>query len=189
MAEQGQILKKSFSFSKSARKHELETVLIEAALRLPLSDKSHYLYRVERDAQKALGLSKRSPFITIRRLRMLDRQPGAIQQVYLSPARFKRNFLKRHDFQSESLIDVYEANGYRLVSRDTVLGARFANLYEVNLLSKYSPGLITRAVLDAEQQLFAQEAPEGSQFVLEYLKATYLENWRYEIKNRPAEGS
>jgi DNA-binding GntR family transcriptional regulator len=179
----------SFSFTKSAGKRGLTTKLIEAAVRFPMSDKEHPYYLVEQRVQEALGLNVNSEFIVIERLRLLDGRPGAFQRAYLNPARFPlppTSFLTKHNFETESLIDVYQQYGYKLLSRDTVLAARSANLYEKNTINRYRPRLETSVVLDAEQRLYAEDATSDSRFVIEFLKASYLENWQYEIKNRPA---
>jgi len=179
----------SFSFTKSAGKRNLATKLIKGAVRLPMDDKEHPYYVIEQRVQDALGIAKNSAFIVIERLRLLDERPSAFHRVYLNPARFPisgTDFLKAHNFETESLIDIYRRYGHRIETRDTVLAARSANLVEKNILYRYRPHLETSAVLDAEQKLYAIDPKDGSLFVLEFLKASYLENWQYEIKNRPA---
>jgi DNA-binding GntR family transcriptional regulator len=178
-----------FSFTQSAAAHgqKLETDVLEAKVRLPMEDPEHPFSGDELLAHEVLGLTGASPFIVIVRLRLLGGRPAVLHRVYLDPARFPAQFLDQHDFKKESLLEVYKQNNYRPVSRDTTLMARGANLYEISqLLQKYHSGLGHRAVLDAEQRLFAQGPDNGPPFVLEFLKATYLENWKYEIKNRPA---
>jgi|HubBroStandDraft_6_1064221.scaffolds.fasta_scaffold355580_2 DNA-binding GntR family transcriptional regulator len=176
----------AFSFTNSARARGLTTKVIEAAMRLPIHHKDDPYYLVEQRAREALDLPADSQFIVIERLRLLDGRPGALQRAYLSPARFADDFLASHDFSRVSLIDLYQRRGYKLLSRDTVLAARFANLYEKNSVNRYVPHLQTNVVLDAEQRLYAENPNDRSHFVLEFLKASYFENWRYEIKNRPA---
>ncbi|WP_306536337.1 UTRA domain-containing protein [Geobacter sp.] len=211
----------AFSFTKSADAFnksvdgivkKLTTKVLEATVRLPLSDKEHPFYSVEKAAQEALGLFADSPFILIERLRIFDKQPVAFHRAYLDPKRFHDpdNFLRSHDFETESLIDIYIKHGYEPVSRDTVLMARGANIYEKNMINLwikklqdetvelddkfksdkktklYDSNPIVRVILDAEQKLYASDTKTGERFVLEFLKASYLENWKYEIKNRPA---
>ena len=178
-----------FSFTESAAAHgrKLETHVTEKNLRIPRFDPEHHLHFVERTAQKALGLAENSPFLVIERFRLLEKHPAALQIAYLDPSRFPPDFLDRHNFGTESLIDLYQHYGYKLLFRDTVLVARSAVTYELSLLEQYYKSERTgRAVLDAEQQLYAQDPATGSRFVLEFLKASYLGNWRYEVKNRPA---
>jgi len=166
----------------------LKTEVIDAAIRFPTDDKEHAFYLLEQRVHDALRLAKDLPFIVIERLRLLDGHPGAFQQVYLNPTHFPADFIQRHDFKTESLIKIYEGYGYRLLSRDTRLAARSANLYEINWIRRYGPDLGNRTVLDAEQRLYAEGQKEKSPIVLEFLKASYLENWNYEIKSRPATG-
>lgn len=177
-----------FSFTKSAESsgRGLMTDVLEVSVRLPMADKKHPFYEVERTAQGALGLASDSPFLIIVRFRLLEGKPSALHRAYLDPARFPKDFPK-HDFKTESLIDLYIRYGYKLLSRDTVLTARLAYVYETNLLNRgYQSEPHERVVLDAEQRLYAQDPKTGDRFVLEYLKASYLEDWKYEIKNRPA---
>jgi len=187
----------AFSFTKSAETHErkLTTDVLEKEVRLPLSDEDPF-GPVERAAQKALGLAEDAPFMVIVRFRLLDGEPSALHRVYLDPSKFKPDFLDVHDFGKESLIDIYAQNGYKTFARDTVLAARMANVYEDGLLKQkykseehksqnYIPRPRWEVVLDAEQHLYAQDTG-GNRFVLEFLKASYFENWKYEIKNRPA---
>jgi len=176
----------SFSFTKSAQGRGLTTEVIHQSVRFPMGDKDHPFYLVEQRVHEALGLARNLPFLFIERLRLLGGHPGALQRAYLNPSRFPQDFFERHDFKVESLIDIYEQSGHRLLSRDTVLAARLANVYEINTLNRYGPSLQNRVVLDAEQRLYAEGPESKSPFIIEFLKASYLENWRYEIKNRPA---
>ena len=179
----------SFSFTASASGRQLTTDLIEAAIRSPMDDQLHTSYQVERRVHDALRLEAGSPFIVIRRLRLIDGHPGAFQDVYLNPSFFPNDFVTRHNFQSESLIKIYESYGYHPRSRDTRLVARFANIYEINTLRKYGD-LDTRAVLDAEQRLYGDSPGDDKpSMVIEFMKASYLDNWRYQIKGRPAAGT
>ena len=177
----------SFSFTQSARGHghPLTTDVKEAAARLPSANQGDLLYATEHRAYRALGLSLPAPFIVIERVRLFDGHPGALQRVYLNPANFSNDFLERHNFATESLIDIYRHYGYTLKSRDTVLAARLTSPYEQIEMSRYDKTFWSRVVLDAEQLLYADKTGRSS-FVLEFLKASYFDGWRYEIKNRPA---
>jgi DNA-binding GntR family transcriptional regulator len=187
---------RGFSFAKSAklRGRALLNDVLEAAQRLPLEDSNHPFYKVEQRVQEQLGLAATSPFLVIERVRLLEDRPdsdkkraGALQRAYLDPARFPPDFLKRHKFEKESLIAIYEKYGYKLTTRDTLLTARLLSPYESNLLvQRYGSDSRDRAVLDAEQRLYALDPKTKEPFVLEFLKASYLEHWKYEIKNRPA---
>jgi DNA-binding GntR family transcriptional regulator len=178
----------AFSFARSAVSHgrPLKTDLISKASRLPLSDEEHPFFTVEQEAHRALGMSGNAEFLVIERARLLDGQPSAIHRVFLDPARFPEDFLIRHNFETDSLIEIYGRYGHKLLSRDTVLTARGTNTYEINLLQKRYRSETRRIVLDAEQQLHAADSTTRKPFVLEYLKASYLDDWKYEIKNRPA---
>jgi len=139
--------------------------------------------KVEKTALEELGLSENSPL----RARLLDNQPSALHRVFLDPVRFPPNFLDCHNLKEESLISIYEQYGFKLVSRDTVLVARGTNTYESSRINqRYHKDPHGRVVLDAEQRLYAQDPKTGNIFVLEFLKASYLDDWKYEIKNRPA---
>lgn len=186
----------SFSFTKSAEAHgrPLITAVIQAALRPPISDIEHPFYGVEQEACKALGLDENAKMIVIERARCTPPphdNPVAFHRAYLDPARFPEEFLQ-HDFSAESLMDLYSRYGskagYSVESRDTVLSARGANIYEVNLIRspRFHANPHGRVVLDAQQRLYARDAATGKLFVLEFLQASYLEDWKYEIKNRPA---
>jgi len=182
----------SFSFTQSvdARGHDLKTEIIQVSLRLPIDDVDHPFCVVEHEARKALGLGEDAKFIVIERVRLIEGNPSAFHRAYLNPSRFPREFLE-HDFAAVSLIDLYhqygEKLGFRVEARDTVLSARVANLYETNLLlQRYRSQSTRRVVLDAQQCLYARDLSTQNLFVLEYLQASYFENWKYEIKNRPA---
>jgi DNA-binding GntR family transcriptional regulator len=178
-----------FSFSVSAaQSHErLVTSLVEPpVLRLPLADEDHPLYLIEQRAQSGLDLARGRPFIVIFRVRHLHGRPQVFHRVYLDPARFPAAFLDAHDFASESLIDIYGRYGYRLQSRDTVLHARLANLYESAMLGKLGQEPHSQAVLHAEQRFFATSDERPEPFPLEYMQATYFDHFQYSIPNRPA---
>lgn len=178
-----------FSFSGSAARHgeRLVTQLLEpAAMRPPISDETHPFFDLEQRAHTALGLTPDQPFIVILRARHLHGQPKVLHRVYLDPRRFPADFLSAHDFGAESLIDIYHRGGYRLLSRDTVLHARHSNRYEDNVLAGIGREVRLPVVLDAEQRFFATDDSAGKPCVLEYMQATYLDHWPYEIPNRPA---
>ncbi|MBE0660062.1 MAG: UTRA domain-containing protein [Bryobacteraceae bacterium] len=182
----------SFSFAHSAEAHRrnLRTEVIEKALRAPITDEEHPYFEAEQDAVAALGLTPGLEFLVIVRARVLDDEPSAFHRAYLNPMRLPPDFLE-HDFAVESLIDLYNQYGpkygYAVEHRDTILTARGANLYETNtILTRYKKNPHGRVVLDAEQRLYARDAVKGDLFVLEFLKASYLDHWKYEIKNRPA---
>ena len=184
-----------FSFRTSAQAHgdALETRVVELAIRRPFDgaqlDNSYF--DCELIAHEELGLAGTDPFLVIARVRVLKSRPSVIHRAYLNPARFPKEFQKEHDFSRESLIDVYKQYGYTLLSRDTVLEARIANFNEINILTPnykkpYQSEPRANVVLDAEQKLWATHPPSDKPFVLEFLKATYIEHWKYGIKNRPA---
>jgi len=177
-----------FSFARSAvlEGKSLKTDLISATARLPLSDQEHPLYEVEQDAHRTLKLKPDTQFLVIERARLLDGKPSAIHRVFLDPSRFPGDFLERHKFGADSLIEIYGEYGHKLLSRDTVLMARSTNMYEINLLRQRYHSETRRIVLDAEQQLYAQNPNTPEPFVLEYLKASYFDDWEYKIRNRPA---
>jgi DNA-binding GntR family transcriptional regulator len=167
-----------FSFSRSctnAYGHALTTRLIEKASRLPLPGDTMV---VEKKAQKALGLLRNEPFLVIARLRLLDGVPRVIHRTFLRPAHFPKSFLVDHDFTQESLIDLYNANGYQIEARHTILRARLP-AEEENALLKCEG----QPVLEAEQQIDAVRVTTSDTVTLEYLHACYL-NWEYRITNR-----
>jgi DNA-binding GntR family transcriptional regulator len=181
-----------FSFSTSAAHHHerlVTTLLDPVAARLPIADDSHPLYELERRAQAALGLGSDEKMTVILRVRHLHGRPLVLHRVYLDAARFPAGIFAKLDFGTKSVLDVYRSREYRLLSRDTVLQARLTNTYEDNILGKFDRDVHLQAVLHAEQRFFADGADDPEPFVLEYMQATYLEHWQYEIRNRPAEAS
>ena len=179
---------RTYSFSRSAVTHgnRLATHVILAAKRSTISDESHPFYVSEQEAITTLGLNAGADLIVIHRCRIVNDEPGALQRAYLDPSRFPPGFLESHDFAAESLIEIYEKEGYNVFSRDTALKARCLNQYESGLLElRYKVQHHDSPVLEAEQCLYAEDRA-GQRFVLEYLRSTYLENWTYEIPNRPA---
>lgn len=186
------VLLDAFSFTKSAvsHGHNVTSRVLKKEARLPLSkdDDFYDLFSAaERTAHEALGLKEDSRFLVIERFRLLDGQPSALQRVYLAASRFPPEFLELHNFERESLIDIYQRCGFNLLFRNTILSARTANFHETTLLMQtYKLDLhpYERPVVDAEQRLYAQDPgnPKNS-FVLEFLKASYF--MRYEINHRP----
>lgn len=182
----------------------LENVIEEVSVRLPRDDKEHALYEVEKRAHEVLGLEPELPFLVIVRVRLIKGVPSALHVVYLDPRKFPGEFndtyteleqeslFSKDKLKHGSLIDIYEQYKYEMASRDTMLSARWPTIYEQSIFRKYpfkeypSVNLTTGAVLDAEQQLYAKDPKTGETFVLEYLKASYFNNWKYNIKNRPA---
>lgn len=167
----------ALSFSRSAARHgaELVTMLKEASIRLPRTDPDEpFTTELERRAQKVLGLDEDEPFVVITRHRMLhrDRQdvdPRVIHRVFLDPKRFPTSFLSDHNFERESLVDIYNRHGFTIKTRSDALRARTATLSERNDL-KISLG---QPVLDLDQRSVALGPGGGTPFVIEYLKATY----------------
>ena len=184
-----------FSFTKSVESfhRKLTNDVLKVEVRLPLdqgyiakSEEQHPFHEVERKAQSALGLAEDEPFLIIERFRLLDERPSALHRAYLDPSRFPETFVRQHDFRTKSLLDAYVEYGYELLYRDTVLEARVANVYEIGVLTqRYKSQSHDRVVLDAEQLLFARDRDTGKPFVLEFLKASYLEHWKYTIRHRP----
>ena len=177
-----------FSFTKSASfaKNKLITHIDEAKIRLPLNDLDNpVLTDIEHEAHEALGLGDQDDFIAIVRSRKLNDVPRVIHRAYLRPSDFDKDFLDKHKFDKESLIDVYHQHGFELTHRDTELRARPAYLYEIIDLEMYKRNQVrTSAVLDARQKLYAIDPKSGKEIMLEYLQATYID-WIYKIGNRP----
>jgi DNA-binding GntR family transcriptional regulator len=182
----------SFTASAKAKMEELVTNVIDVSVRLPIDDPDDAgFYDHEREAQKALKLEPNQPFITIFRVRLLRKRPSVIHRAYLNPAHFPPNFEKLHDFSAESLISTYRQHGHELITRDTVLKARITTLHEIQILSPtygspYNTEPRANVVLDAEQLLWAKRPGSEDRYVVEFLKASYVEHWKYTIKNRPA---
>lgn len=165
-----------FSFSRSAHgDHKLVTRLIEKSLRLP-SRLAPAQY--EGRAHRALGLRRNQPFIAIARLRVLDGTPRVIHRSFLNPGHYPPTFLVSHDFETESLLDIYESHGLRIHSRDTRIRAALATGADAALLA-----IGREPVLNVEQTMYAIELHTGSVATAEYLHATYA-NWEYVISDR-----
>jgi UTRA domain len=199
----------AFPFTASAERFDqpLFTEVLEKAIRLP-SDDEHPFSHFEKKAQEELGLARNSPFMIICRVRLMGGEVKVFHRAYLNPKFFPENFLELHDFATVSLIDIYESYNLKPLSRDTTIKARCANLYEIAEIKqayliriqwlkdhhhsdieirdaekKLKAAEFPQIVLDAEQKLYVQG--QNGKFVLEYLQASYLEDWEYTIKNRP----
>ncbi len=169
-----------FGFGRNAREvygHEMSSRLIEKSLRPPLSGTD--LTAFERKAHKALGLRRDRPFLVIARVRLLDGRPRVIHRSYLHPGQFPESFLVDHDFETESLITIFNESGFRIDRRETTLRARFPTKQEQSLLK-----LGMEPILETEQETHATHPASGSSRLLEYLHACYVE-WEYRITNRP----
>jgi DNA-binding GntR family transcriptional regulator len=167
-----------FSFTYGATHaygHSLRTRVIELACRLPAVGEARAF---ERRAQKALGLRVAEPFLVVARLRYLNDQPRVLHRSYLSPDNFLPTFLSDHEFEKESLIDIYVAAGFRIEARRTTLMACFPNPEVAGLLR-----CANCPILQAEGELEAVRVATGERNTLEYLEASYL-NWEYHIGNR-----
>jgi DNA-binding GntR family transcriptional regulator len=177
----------SYSFTASAaiRGSRLENRLIEAVRRPALGDLRHPFYRQEAIAAEVLGIAPGGDLLLISRFRIVDGKPGVFQRAYLHPERFPADLFTKHDLTKESLIGIYSGCGYKILSRDTRLTARLANQYESGYLSQHHGPQHLIPVIDSEQCLYAED-PAGTRFVLEYLRAAYLEDWQYDIPTRPA---
>lgn len=165
--------------SKNARKVDkvnLETRLIELSQRIPLIVNDAI---DEKKVQKHLGLSSNKPFLVIARLRFIDGKPRVIYRTYLNPEQFPDDFLIKHDFQKESLIDIYSNYGYKIIYRNISITARFPTDEEKKLLQIEGQKLVP--VLSTYQHLISVEKDAGSEFVLEVLYATYLD-WKFNVE-------
>lgn len=173
-----------FSFRQSAVQvsdQMLENRILELTCRLPNSREPDRV--PELAAQEALSLRRSDPFFVIARLRLLEGRPRAIHRAYVSPACVSASFLADYDFARDSLIDIYEREGYRVVSRDTTLRARLPSSSEERVF-----GIKQIPVLESRQRLFSTSIETGETVVLEYLDACYVD-WEYRIFNRRAPSS
>lgn len=153
--------------------------LIEQTCRLPMISGNGE--QDERKIQQELGLKRGEPFYVIRRLRLIDGEPRAIHRSYLNPNLLPSNFLVRHDFTSESLLDALTQSGCRAERRDLVLRARMPTEEERELLAAI-PG---EPLLEAQQELKGRVGKQGESVTLEVLWACY-KNWEYRISDRRA---
>jgi GntR family transcriptional regulator len=168
----------TLSFSKHARAtfgDSFRTQVIELARRVPIADEARGFEVI---AQRALGLRSGDDFLVISRLRFLEQQPRVLHRSYLNPALLPASFLTDHDFSRESLIEILERAGYRLLSRKTKLRAGFPSTEAATLLR-----LDRVPVLEADQELLGEPSAGGSAVVVEFLHAVYA-NWVYELENR-----
>src|SRR5713226_734706 len=161
-----------FSFSHSAKDthgHALITQLIEKSCRLPnLTPATEF----ETRAHDRLGLRRNQPFFVITRRRILDGSPRVIHRSYLNPTHYPASFLASHDFESESLLEILEAYGLRVHSRETRIRAGLPTDTECELL-----GIEEEPVLNVEQSSYAVSATDQL-VTAEYLHATYS-RWEY----------
>lgn len=168
-----------YGFGSTAREvygHKVANKLIEQSLRPPLPDGEAAAW--ERQAHRALGLRRNQPFIAIARVRILDGRPRVIHRSYLNPANFPASFLRDHDFESESLIRIYNESGYVIDRRDTVLRARYPTAEDRSIL-----GIDRVPIMEAEQDLYATHTATAARCVIEHLRVCYLD-WEYRISNR-----
>lgn len=164
------------SFTNSTRTHgdAMATKMLDIGTRLPLAIGG----RVEIRAQKALGLRRTEPFHVITRIRLLDGTPRVLHRAFLNPACFAASLFADHDFKHESLVEIYNTNGYQVDSRETTLRAREPTKDETDILKCSG-----EAILEAEQQTDAVRVSTGETVTLEYMQALYVK-WEYRITNR-----
>ncbi len=168
----------SISFSKHAvedYKVKLDTKLLELAKRKPLIVDE---YIDEKNVQKTLGLKPKDPFIVVVRLRFIDDQPKVIHRAYLNPSHFPEDFLIHHNFEKESLIDIYNSYGYDIIQRNTKIRARFPNEEEKKWFK-----VEQEPVLSSFQTLTAIKKETDQECILECMYGTYLK-WEFSIENR-----
>jgi len=173
-----------FSFSRSATStygHHLETKIVRVGPGFPRQSSDGAGH--EGRAHQVLGLKKNEPFLAIGRLRILDGRPRALHRVFLNPDHFPADFLVRHDFSKESLIEIYRLHGYTIDSRDTTLRARYPTREERQLIQ-----IDEVPILEAEQKLFALCSTSDEPVLLEYMLACYVD-WEYRVLNRRAPSS
>jgi GntR family transcriptional regulator len=167
-----------FSFSRSAKGshgQSLISKLIEKSRRLPnLTPESEFEVR----AQRGLGLKRNQPFFVITRRRTLDGRHRVIHRSYLNPGHYPAAFLASHDFENESLLEILEAYGLRVHSRETRIRAGFPTPEECDLLK-----ITNEPVLNVEQSSYAVSSTTGNLVIAEYLHATYSQ-WEYVISDR-----
>jgi len=169
-----------FSFSTTAHHfgYEVENRLCELSWRLPQKG-DHY--DIECEAQNTLGIKENEPFLIIERLRLLDAIPSALQQVFLNPAHFPDDFRSVHDFQRDSLLDIYKSAGINVQNRDTLIQARFPTEREASLLRLDSPYIPLLSVKQVTQGIVG----DNSQLTpIEWMHAIYRPGWEYKVSNR-----
>ena len=168
----------SLSFSHnvvSTYSQNIKTKVIELSRRLPSCGE---LNKYERKAIKFLGMRSFDTFYSITRLRQINNEPRVIHRSFLNPRYFADDLLQCHDFESESLIDVFNKYGYKITSRNTILKARFPLDCERLIL-----GIGKIPVMEASQELLGVHMQRHTIVPIEYLLATYT-NWEYQIVNR-----
>lgn len=143
----------------------LETKVIELSRRPARTDDRHFY---EQTALAALSLKKSDSFIVIKRLRILEGKKRVIQRVYLNPAHFPDNFEISHDFETESLLKIYQQEGFSLISREQQFMARFADEEEQRIFS-----CAEEPVLTISQHLKALHTESCITETIEYLYSSY----------------
>lgn len=171
---------RGYSFSATAAYHgkDVRTKELEKSFRLPNPGTRQ---EVERRAQSSLGLGRTEPFYVITRLRLLDGEPRVIHRAYLNPKWFPKDFLARHDFSTEGLVEIYSGYGLAPTSRDTSLKAKLAEEDDQQWL-----GIGALPVLDVEQELHAWPTGSPTPVVIEFLHAVFVD-WVYRIEDRQPE--
>lgn len=168
-----------FSFKSSAALEgtELYTAVISASV-LPISAEERP-DSVEQLARRSLSLASNDECALIYRIRSIEGEPRVIHRAFIDPKRFPPSFLHDHDFSTKSLVEIYQEYGYRITHRNTMLTAELPNQEELDIFRCSSQ----EPLLDAKQELFAQDPVSGQSFIIEFLHATYM-RWSYRIENR-----
>ena len=163
----------SFRHTVSELGCSMRNNVLELSHRTMLADEN---CRFEREALKALGLKIGERFFAIWRVRIIDDQPRAVHRSYLNPAHFPDSFLMDHNFEKESLIDIFNAHGYIIMLRETVLRARCPMKSEQAFLR-----IEADPILEAQQVLTAEQTSTQQLVPIEFLHASYV-NWSYRIE-------
>ena len=137
---------------------------------------------MEQKAHKSLKLAADEPFMVIARMLFLDDLPKVIHHIYLDPKRFAPDFLELHDFANESLVHIYQNNGYKLTTRNTRLQPRYAWIYDkvdfLQNLNREHESFCNKydgPILYAEKELFAEDKVTGENIILEFMQAAYVD--------------
>lgn len=182
VAPRRQVIEDPLSFAdKVTQKYgegKLQNKIIELSCRLPMNQDPNF---PERKIQTKLGLRRNTPFYIIKRLRIIENRPCAIHTSYLRPGHFPENFLAKHNFEKESLIELLKFYGYKIVRRETNLRARLSTNEEKNLLNLNIDDHIP--VLGSDQISEALHMPTKDLVIIEYMQGCYL-NWDYHICTR-----
>lgn len=170
----------SFSFSASAcsQGYIITSRVVEFSCRLPQEGDDSL---VERRAQKALKISEKAEFLILKRLRIRENVPVALQNTFLNPEHIPEELRWEHDFSKESLFALYKNCGITPLRRDTSLTARAATVRESKLLGLPEPYM---PILSAEQVMWGSLKNGIKMIPIEYLQSTYIPGWHYTIKNR-----